>query len=103
MEAEQEDAPMEEDELSYHDCLPDDVDDHAGYPEPEDADVPFVEEDGYREHDPMPELDPQVKAVVRRAHANLGHPGRAAFVRILRLGGAPQEAIEYAQKWACPI
>lgn len=44
MEAEPDDVQKDEDKLSYHDLLPDDMDNAAGYQEPEDADVPFAEE-----------------------------------------------------------
>lgn len=71
-------------------------------PEPEDAEVPFADDDGHRESDPLPELDPGVKRAVRRAHANPGHPSRTAFVRVLRLSGAPWDAIEHACLWTSP-
>ena len=58
---------------------------------------------GVREPDPMPDLDPDIKAAVRRAHFNLAHPSREAFVRLLRLGGAAREAVEYARLWTCPV
>ena len=40
---------------------------------------------------------------VRKAHKNLGHPGRESFVRMLRLGGTSEDAISYARVWKCPV
>lgn len=61
----------------------------------EDAEVHVVQGDGHRVQDPTQEFDHAVKRAV-------GDPGRTAFVRVLRLGGALQEAIEYARMWSCP-
>ena len=55
------------------------------------------------EEDPRPEIREEIKKEVRKAHQNLGHPSRETFVRMLRLGGASQEALRYAQQWKCAI
>ena len=39
-------------------------------------------------------------ATYRRS--SLGHPANETFIRMLRLGGAPAEAISYARVWKCP-
>ena len=43
------------------------------------------------------------RKAVRKAHRGLGHPSREVFVKMLRLAGAHQNAIEYARKWVCPV
>jgi hypothetical protein len=44
-----------------------------------------------------------VRKEVRKTHSGLGHPERQTFLRILKLGGASPEAVEYAKVWECPI
>lgn len=55
------------------------------------------------EPDPCPHIPAEVENAVRAAHRNLAHPARDVFVRMLRLGGAAQESIEYAREWKCAI
>lgn len=43
------------------------------------------------------------RKAVRKAHRGLGHPSREAFVKMIRLAGAHQNAIAYARKWVCPV
>ena len=57
---------------------------------------------GLSEPDPMPDLDHKIKAGVRLAHRGLGHPSTETFIRMLRLGGAPSEALAYARARKCP-
>lgn len=64
---------------------------------------PDLLENAGHEPDPCPDIDPTIKAAVRRAHRNLGHPSRDSFVRMLRLGGAAPDAITYARAWQCPV
>eukprot|EP00969_Alexandrium_andersonii_P320949 14182501-Alexandrium_andersonii.AAC.1 len=47
-------------------------------------------------HWPKPNTD--LKAAVRRAHVNMGHPPKDVFVRILQKGHASDAAIEEAKK-----
>ena len=77
--------------------------------EPRDQDMEHEEYErpdllghGLSEADPMPDLDSKIKAGVRLAHRGLGHPANETFIRMLRLGGAPAEAISYARVWKCP-
>jgi hypothetical protein len=77
--------------------------------EPQDQDMEHEEYErpdllghGLSEADPMPDLDSKIKAGVRLAHRGLGHPANETFIRMLRLGGAPAEAISYARVWKCP-
>ena len=44
-----------------------------------------------------------MKNAVRKHTRNVAHPVRDAFVRMLRLGGATEETIEYARTWERPI
>ncbi len=53
--------------------------------------------------DRCPDIDEVTKRSVRQAHKNLAHPSRDVFVRMLRLGGAREEAITQAKHWQCPI
>ena len=43
----------------------------------------------------------KLENLVQRAHEQLGHPGIDKFVRILRLGGASDEAIQIARDLEC--
>ena len=54
-------------------------------------------------HPPPPPVPPAVQAAVRRLHANLGHPRPEVLARMLRLGGARDEAIRFAKAYKCPI
>ena len=44
-----------------------------------------------------------IRKEVRRTHSGLGHPEKTVFLRMLRLGGAAPEALEYAKVWQCPV
>ena len=46
-------------------------------------------------------VNPQVAAVVRRVHQNLGHPPTRELVRHLRLSGAPSAMVQAAQQLTC--
>ena len=48
-------------------------------------------------------VPPAIRREVRKSHFGLGHPNRATFVRMMRLGDGIQAAIEYAKVWKCPI
>ena len=78
-------------------------DDFVHVQEQFELDRPNLLGDERPEPDPMPDVSAQVKEGVKKAHRNLGHPGRDAFVRMLRLGGASAEAIAYAKVWKCPV
>jgi hypothetical protein len=56
-----------------------------------------------KEPDPCPEIDEATKQSVRQAHKNLAHPALDTFERMLRLGGAKDNAITYAKHWQCPV
>eukprot|EP00435_Cladocopium_sp_Y103_P071921 s575_g38.t1 len=48
------------------------------------------------------QLAPEVQAV-EQAHRQLGHPSRNTLVRMLRLAGATDGAIEHAKVWRCDV
>ena len=44
------------------------------------------------------------KALVKKLHANLGHPKKQLFVRVLRMGRARAEVVKYVkEEFRCPI
>ena len=45
----------------------------------------------------------QVKLQVRRAHRSLGHCGRQALCRLIRLAGLSEQHLEYAKGWRCEV
>jgi hypothetical protein len=51
----------------------------------------------------LEDIPTEVRKEVRKMHSGLGHPERQTFLRILKLGGASMEAIEYAKIWECPV
>ena len=68
--------------------------------EPENREDEEAEGERYRY---LPRERPfSVRALVKRAHEGLGHPGTDRLVRILRHAGASKEAIEEAKKLKCP-
>ena len=44
-----------------------------------------------------------LEQLVRRAHEGLGHPHRERFIRILKAGKTPEEAIAIAKEMTCSI
>ena len=46
-------------------------------------------------------IAPDTRKAVEQAHRQLGHPSRATLVRMLRLSGASEGAIENAKTWRC--
>eukprot|EP00969_Alexandrium_andersonii_P070251 3100524-Alexandrium_andersonii.AAC.1 len=40
---------------------------------------------------------------VRRAHRSLGHCGRQALCRLIRLAGLSDQHLEYAKRWRCEV
>eukprot|EP00435_Cladocopium_sp_Y103_P016026 s641_g4.t1 len=65
--------------------------------EVDDAAEERLEED---QRHPVPK---EVQRAVQFAHRQLGHPSRSSLVRMLKLSGATQEAIRYAQQWSCEV
>ena len=45
----------------------------------------------------------QMTASLRKLHANLGHPNNSALIRVLKNGGANQQALELARDFTCPV
>ena len=45
----------------------------------------------------------QMLASLRKLHANLGHPNNSALVRVLKNGGANQQALDLARDFTCPV
>ena len=40
---------------------------------------------------------------VVKMHQRLGHPSKDSLVRMLKLGGAPKEVLDYAKEYECPV
>ena len=70
------------------------------YPEDIPAGEMFTTTTGQQEVSHVP---PEVRTEVRRAHRNLGHCGRDALLRVMRLGGASQLHLDYAKVWQCEV
>lgn len=70
--------------------------------EPEGQDEPASggHDENADEHEPV--VNPALKQMVRDAHRNLGHPGKDAFVKLLRNAGAKEEVIKIAMDYDCP-
>ena len=83
-------------------------DEHRAWDEPEvddfeDPEVTVRPQPHLLQPDPCPDIDKETKTGVKTAHRNLAHPSREAFLRMLRLGGASEDAVKYAKHWTCPV
>ena len=45
----------------------------------------------------------ETKRAVEMAHRHLGHPSRSTLLRMLRLSGASEGAIQHAKEWRCDV
>ena len=45
----------------------------------------------------------QMTASLKKRHANLGHPSNASLIRVLKNGGANQQALDLARDFKCPL
>ncbi len=45
----------------------------------------------------------KVRQQVRKAHNGLGHPSKPVQLRMFRLGGVSQDAMDYLKLWNCPV
>lgn len=77
--------------------------DHDGLRLPQGSqEDPVRQEEDY---DVLKELSAEKMSIheaVEKIHRRLGHPSREALVRMLKIGGAPKETLDYAQKFQCP-
>ena len=90
-------ADLEEDldrEMERHGGPPSAEEDEAGLDAPSLPAAP--------EHRRFPIASETCKAV-EQAHRQLGHPSRKTLVRMLRLSGASEGAIEHAKSWRCDV
>ena len=55
------------------------------------------------EDDERHPVSSETRKAVEFAHRQLGHPTRAALVRMLKLGGASQDALRYASRFHCSV
>ena len=72
-----------------------------------DTDAEHVDDDD-PQLDAKPEsafehIPKQVRVQVRRAHRSLGHCGRQALCRLIRLAGLSEQHLEYAKGWRCEV
>ena len=74
--------------------------DHDGLRLPQGSqEDPVRQEEDY---DVLKELSAEKMSIheaVEKIHRRLGHPSREALVRMLKIGGAPKETLDYAQKF----
>ena len=55
------------------------------------------------EDDERHPVSAETRKAVEFAHRQLGHPTRASLTRMLKLGGASQDALRYASKFHCSV
>ena len=101
---------FEEPEMIPEGDLEEELDEHLE----RDAEHPSRKEDDYNEgldaprlpaapdHRRFPIASETCKAV-EQAHRQLGHPSRKTLVRMLRLSGATDGAVEHAKTWRCDV
>ena len=73
-----------------------------------DEEVVEAPQPAAEEHQVAPEhtrhpVASKIKKAVEHAHRSLGHPSRQTMVRMLRLAGSSQSAVEYAKIWKCDV
>ena len=95
--------PEDKQEKDIEDLLDEAVED------PESAAQQYAER--HAQKDPPPaapdhrrfQVAPEVRKAVEQAHRQLGHPSRNTLVRMLRLAGATDGAVEHAKLWRCDV